>query len=413
MLVVLLFHVFLLLFARPSLAFLSGQTAKSSHPAAKTSTTSLNSDNVDGFKELSGTLARLDKEWRMQQRDRSNSRWTKIVLADRNEGTEAREYAPEAPVPPQLQDNLVYLLEPPNKSNPSCLLVFIGGAGLGTFPQVVYNEFLTRLSDRLNAAVLTAPYQVGLDHFALSKRTGDLLRRAILHCEEDPARLYSSQLPTYCLAHSLGCKLASIYMAATGQEFEGVGFISFNNFGFSNTISMVREFAREIQESIQFTPGRGIDSEALNGFFTLAENLLGSLNIDFTPSSSETERVISLKYDAERQRKTRLFVFDDDTMDSSVSFLRACRKEGQGATVSRLPGNHLTPVYFQLGLNNLPEEARYMAGDALGGFQSASFGTREELNALVDEVVGFVLGKQPSRAQSEQELLPPARKKDN
>jgi len=351
----------------------------------------------------------------MQQRDRSYSRWTKIVLADRDseEGAQAREYAPETPVPPDLQENLVYLLEPPNKSNPSCLLVFIGGAGLGTFPQVVYNEFLTRLSDRLNAAVLTAPYQVGLDHFSLSKKTGDLLRRAILYCEEDPARLYSSQLPTYCLAHSLGCKLASIYMAATGQEFEGVGFISFNNFGFSNTISMVREFADEIQKSTQFTLGRRIDSEALNGFFTLAENILGSLNFDFTPSPSETERVISLKYDAERQRKTRLFVFDDDNMDSSKSFLRACRKEGQGPTVSRLPGNHLTPVYFQLGLKDLPEEARYMAGDAFGGIQSASFGTLEELNALVDEVVGFVLGKEPSRTQSKQELLPPAGSKDN
>lgn len=271
-------------------------------------------------------------------------------------------------------------------------------SGLGTFPQLAYNEFLTRLSDRLNAAIITAPYQVGLDHFALSKRTGDLIRRAILHCEEDPARLYSPQLPTYCLAHSLGCKLASIYMAATEHDFEGIGFISFNNFGFANTINMVREFAEEIQEETHFTSRRRIDSAALNGFFNFAENLMESFNVDFTPSPSETERVLSLKYDPDRQRKTRLFVFDDDNMDSSASFVRACRKDGEGVSVSGLPGNHMTPVFFQLGLNNLPEEARSVAGsDSFGGFQNVSFGSLDELNLLVEEVYKFILGKEPSR----------------
>ena len=355
--------------------------------------------NNNGFDELSNTLARLDQQWKLQQRQRATSRWTKIVLANEQDGSEAKEYAPETPVPQSLQENLVYLLEPPNKSNPSCLLVFIGGAGLGTFPQLAYNEFLIRLSDRLNAAVITAPYQVGLDHFALSKRTGDLIRRAVLHCEEDPKRLYSAQLPTYCLAHSLGCKLATIYMAATGQEFEGVGFISYNNFGFANTISMVREFAAEIQKGTQFTSRGNFNVGALDNLFTLAENFLGSFNFDFTPSPAETERIISLKYDEERQRKTRLFVFDKDNLDSSASFLRACTSEKQCVSVSALPGNHLTPVYFQLGLDSLPEEARYMASDSLGGFQNVSFGTLGELNALVDEVYGFILGREPSRKQ--------------
>lgn len=349
---------------------------------------------------MSSTLARLDQQWRLQQRNRSTSRWTKIVLADEDEGTQAKEYAPETPVPQSLQDSLVYLLEPPNQSNPSCLLVFIGGAGLGTFPQIAYNKFLVALSDRLNAAVVTVPYQVGLDHFALSQRTGDLIRRAVLHCEEDPKRLYSPQLPTYCLAHSLGCKLATIYMAATGQEFEGVGFISFNNFGFSNTISMVREFADEIQQSTNLNSGKGMNSEALSGLFSLAETVLGSLNIDFTPSPLETERMISLKYGPERQQKTRLFAFDEDNLDSSTSFLQACTKEEQKVAVSQLPGNHLTPVYFQLGLDNLPDEARSMASESMAGFQNVSFGNLNQLNVLVEEVCGFILGKEPNRKPS-------------
>ena len=371
----------------------------------KTSSTTtvlgLSDRNADGFMEISNTLARLDQQWRLQQKSRATSRWTKIVLGNEQDGTQAQEFAPEAPVPPSLQENLVYLLEPPNQSNPSCILTFIGGAGLGSFPQIAYNEFLTRLSDRLNAAVIAAPYQVGLDHFALSQRTGDLIRRAILHLEEDPARLYSPQLRTYCLAHSLGCKLATIYMAATGQEFDGIGFICYNNFGFANTISMVREFAEEIQKGTKFgNSRRGMDSGTLNSLFALAENVLGSLKFDFTPSPAETERVISLKYDPERQGKTRLFVFDDDNLDSSASFLQACSNERQTATVSALPGNHLTPVYFKLGLDSLPEEARSMASDSLGGFQNVSFGNIDELSALVDEVYGFILGKEPSRQPS-------------
>jgi hypothetical protein len=172
--------------------------AASTISSTTTRLSAMDNEGSEGFSEISGTLARLDEQWRIQQRDRSsNNRWTKIVLPNPDdEDSQASEYAPADTVPPSLQENLVYLLEPPNKSNPSCILCFLGGAGLGTFPQVAYNEFLTRLSDRLNAAVLTVPYQVGLDHFTLSKRTGELVRRALLYCEEDPTRQYAASLPT-------------------------------------------------------------------------------------------------------------------------------------------------------------------------------------------------------------------------
>jgi len=35
-----------------------------------------------------------------------------------------------------------------------------------------------------------------------------------------------------------------------------------------------------------------------------------------------------------------------------------------------------------------------------GGFQNASFGNEEELNSLVEEVVGWMMGKGPSRTRS-------------
>jgi hypothetical protein len=192
--------------------------------------------------------------------------------------------------------------------------------------------------------------------------------------------------------------LASIYLAATGQDFEGVGLIAYNNFGFANTIGMAREFADELGKATG--AGERMRPGAVNQFFSLAETVLGSLNFDFTPSPTETDQIISLKWDPARQKKTRLFVFDNDNLDSSDSFLQACRTADDSSgdvTVSGLPGSHLTPVYFQLGLDSLPEEARAMAGGSLGDFQNVSFGDDAELNLLVDEVVGFILGKEPTR----------------
>jgi hypothetical protein len=96
-------------------------------------------------------------------------------------------------------------------------------------------------------------------------------------------------------------------------------------------------------------------------------------------------------------------VFDDDTLDSTEDFTTAC--QGLGPSVSELPGTHLTPVYFKFGLEELPEEARGVARSAMGGIESASFGNEEELNALVDEVCDWILGKGPSRRPQEQPRL--------
>jgi hypothetical protein len=122
-------------------------------------------DNPLGGGELTSTLARLDRQWKIQQRSAAGkSRWTKLILPDEN--------APEEEVTEQdptmdTQQDFVYLLEPPN-SIPSCLIVFVGGAGLGAYPQIADSETLMRISNKLNAAVLAAPYQVGLDHFSLA-----------------------------------------------------------------------------------------------------------------------------------------------------------------------------------------------------------------------------------------------------
>ena len=358
----------------------------------------------DPASELTSTLARLDQQWEIQQKAGPTSRWTRLILpsSDSDPSSAPVEEAPFGPISSSIspQEDFVYLLEPPSKTIPSCLIVFTGGAGLGTYPQVAYNEFLLRLSDRLNAAVITAPYNVSLDHFALAKEAGELCRRAIIHCQED--RGYPENLPMYSLSHSLGSKLSCIYAAATNQHFDGIGFISFNNFSFGRTIGMAKEFAETIRKSTGVQgvapAGGGVTEDALNSLFSFAEMAVSAVGIDFSPTQSDMERLIQMRYGPELQKKTRLFTLDQDKLENTQEFLNACSSDsGVGPTVSGLPGTHLTPVYFKLGLDDIPDEAREMARQAAGGFQSASFGDEEELSALVDEVCGWILGRAPSR----------------
>jgi len=379
----------------------------------------LRAGGPEDFSELTSALARLDQQWKLQQRSkRSQSRWSKLILP-RDPNEQVVEESAAATADPtssesaskNAPEDYVWILDPPSNSIPSCVIVFTGGAGLGQFPHIAYNELLSRISDRLNAVCIAAPYSVGLDHFGLAKQTGERIRRALVYCEDDSSRQYPPNLPTYCLAHSLGCKLQTIYLGATGQQFEGVGFMSFNNFSFGRTISMARMFAEQIRKnsrgndpfasSFGRSPLNGGEEKILDTLFAFAENVVGAIGVDFTPNAADTERLIQLRFDDVLQEKTRLFVFDDDNLDNSREFVQNC-SGGKGPTSSGLPGGHLAPVFFKFGVDNLdlddlPPEAKYMARDAMGGLQSASFGNEPDLDRLVDEVCNWILGKPPTR----------------
>ena len=195
-------------------------------------------------------------------------------------------------------------------------------------------------------------------------------------------------------------------MAATSQDYDGIGYIAYNNFGFSQTIGMARDFAEQLRKaSNSASTSTGSAEGMLNQLFGLAETAVGALGLEFTPSPEDMRRLTELKYTDEWKEKTRLFMFDEDTLDTTSDFVASC---GDTVDVSGLPGNHLTPVYLQLKLadymTELPPEARGMASEA--GFEGASFGDEEDLKALVDEVCGFILGKGPSRRAAAKDSQP-------
>jgi Protein of unknown function (DUF1350) len=401
------------------------------------------------FVELTSTLTKWNDSWENQQRKKKNvNQWKKIALP-----TAKKEFVVNSNVPPVdlvsgaavaeavstlaaaalTPEEYCYLLEPRNL--PSCVIVFLGGAGLGQFPQVAYDALLGELSNRLNAAILTTPYSVGLDHWALSQSSGDRLRRGLLHLADtrveyqnlvvddrdegqssSPNRKDARRLPTYLLTHSLGGKLASLYIAATSQSFDGVGMMSFNNFGLSETVRMAQEFAKAMQQQSASSTASGesfdrssqtVQDNVMEQMFSFAETVLGVMGIEFQPTPQQTYQVLRQKYATAFGQNTRLFSFEDDQLDNTKEFVEACQGDNdfQMATeslVSTLPGDHLTPVYVSFDLDDIFEngegldedtkaDLRDLAVNSMDGFQGASFGNRENLDRLVQEIAQWIL----------------------
>jgi len=468
-------------------------------------------DDPLGVGELTSTLMKLEGQWALQQQSkntRGKPQWSKLLVPNdttdndkdddddddddvfeasttvksnkdlnvMNRNQNGVESDTAATTAPPAREEYVWMLEPPNQSIPSCVIVLLGGAGLGQYPQVVYNALLSHLAVHLNAVCLTVPYEVGLDHFTLSKRTGELIRRSLLLLnpeeednDEEHTGHHTRKKPVFLLAHSLGCKLQTIYMAATGMGdtmFEQIGFLAYNNFSFGQTIQMARTFADELKQatttsgassassgssrsrsssSEDRTANTNTNNSMFNSLFDLAEKAIEGFGVDFSPTAAETERLVSLRYNQELQAKTRLFVFDEDTLDSSVEFQAACaatattttptiaaaatsasataEEESRATspvsssssspprmTVSKLPGGHLSPVYLQWNATELVEEAMggtstntktnavnnfvtpEMAKEALNGFQGAAFGDEQAFNILVKEITDWILG---------------------
>ena len=367
------------------------------------------SNDSNGFDGLSSALSLLEAQWQDQQSSVSASernkknRWEKLVLDNFNsdEDNEQQEQSFRSSTTSQQGMQTVYLLKPPNNSRPSSIILFLGGAVLGSYPHIAYSELLHRISDMTNAAILAVPYEIGINHLDIAKSCEKLFQKAIRYVDQNMYHQPSSaeaaidSLPKYALGHSLGCKLHVIRMAAipnSGQELRGIGYISFNNYGLANSISMGRSFANQLNGQ----PAQQSNNEPMmDVVFSFMEQAAQGIGIDFTPSPADTERIISMKFTPELQRKCRLFQFDDDELDCTNDFVRCCPSSSTGPSLSSLPGTHLTPVYLKFGVDDLPETAQMFAGQVTD-FQSASFGNEGQLDTLVQEICDWMDGKPPT-----------------
>lgn len=387
----------------------------------KKSLSTLVDDGVVG--EWASSLMRVDSSLELSSRTAtkptSQVGWTKLILdpvqvqqtknnSKNQPSTTTHTTASTKNNKSKKEEEFVYLYEPPFR-NPSTIIMFLGGAGLGQFPHITYSELLSRLSNDLNAAIITAPYHIGLDHYEISKDTGVLLHRALAQCQQSGR--YSSTIPKFFLGHSLGSKLFTISTAAMndilGKELSGVGLISFNNFGFIETTKQVRTFTDNINVP-NFSSKQ--TTKMIDSILDIAEQAVTMSGIEFSPSPKQTtERIIHEKYDSLLTSKTRLFVFDDDDLDSSYDFYKAVQCPDL-ISVSGLPGNHLSPNYIKIDLDDIdiPLEAQNLGVDATSTsaagttagtttLQSISYGDERNLSTLVDEVSSWIMGQGPTR----------------
>lgn len=354
-----------------------------------------------GFDGLSSALSKIESRQLIEgsmtsPNKRKENRWEKIILDNNSFSDDRKEYEDPFSTSPEWnsQEQAVYLLKPPNSSTPKSIILFLGGAVLGSYPHIAYSELLHRISDKTNAAVLAVPYPLGLNHFELSKSCEKLFQKAITYMDEKIYPQPSStngtidSLPVYVLGHSLGCKLHLIRMAAVKNSWEnlkGIGFISFNNYGLPQSVSMAKSFASALNGEAQKKNSN--DEPLMDMFFNFVEQAAQGIGFDFSPNPTETERMIRLKFTDDLQEKCRMFQFDQDDLDCTEQFMNCCSKP----SVSVLPGTHLTPVYLKFGVTDLPETTQILT-EQLTDFQSASFGNEKQLDMLVGEVCSWMDG---------------------
>jgi len=202
------------------------------------------------------------------------------------------------------QQGKIWQLKP---ARPVGQVDFIGGSYLAATPQVSYRRLLEDLSN--SGLVINAwAYVPGFDHQSQAREAWFDFRSARKQLEE---RYGPLPMPLR-LGHSLGCKL-QLLAPDGGRNCRGLVALSFNNFQADRSIPLLGEIA----------PRLGVETE-------------------FSPSPSETLRLISRHYQQERNLVVR---FGRDQLDQSGTLLDALEQRPQNNTeVLQLPGDHLTPA---------------------------------------------------------------------
>lgn len=245
-----------------------------------------------------------------------------------------------------LEDGVV-VYEPSDFRTPWAVVHFVGGAGLGTYPDVAYGALLSRLCDAMGVGCLATPFELTLDHATAANSVDVDFRRALKAvCRE---RAWPTDLQVFGLGHSLGCKLLLLLQSEDKDNYRSLGFVSANNFGLADSARLVRDFLAEF--------GGGRTTDSLSTVVDVALLAVTAAGIDVSPNPMDTLDILRraanlVDVDDDSPAFPAKFVsFDDDDLDSTPDILDALDLEPKDATYA-LPGGHLSPVFineFRLG----------------------------------------------------------------
>ncbi|WP_427159494.1 DUF1350 family protein [Aliinostoc sp. HNIBRCY26] len=216
-----------------------------------------------------------------------------------------------------------WVLIPPN---PVGIIHFLGGAFVATAPHLTYRWLLEQIAAK-GYVIIATPFVNTLDHIAIAKTVLLNFDRTIerLH---DSGALRKAYLPTYGLGHSMGCKLHLLVGSLFPVERAGNILISFNNYAAKDAIPLVEQFN-------------------------------SALTIEFTPSPSETNKIVQEGY---KIRRNLLIKFQNDNLDQSTVLTKILKARfPEMVTAQILPGNHTTPlgqdIKWQTGSSFTPLDA--------------------------------------------------------
>ncbi|OKH26709.1 hypothetical protein NIES593_01275 [Hydrococcus rivularis NIES-593] len=229
---------------------------------------------------------------------------------------------------------------------------FLGGAFVGTAPNLTYRCLLEQLG-KAGYAIIATPFVNTLDHAAIARSVLNRFENILERLQATNA-LGQSYLPIYGVGHSMGCKLHLLIGSLYSVERAGNILMSFNNY--------------PVRRAIPFIEQLELDA---------------TLNLEFTPSPEETNLLIAKNYEVRRNLLIR-FTNDDIDQTTILSPVLQDRFPNMVASLT-LPGNHLTPLGQEI--NWQPSEI-FTPIDAIGQWVKQGFS--RDLNLLKQEILRWL-----------------------
>jgi hypothetical protein len=232
-------------------------------------------------------------------------------------------------------------------SNPIGIIHFLGGAFVATLPHLTYRWLLEHLADK-GYLIIATPFVNTLDHIAIAKSV--LLKfEYTLERLQDSGEIRKLYLPIYGIGHSMGCKLHLLIGSMFSVQRAGNILISFNNF-------------------------------AANEAIPLVEQLNSQLEIEFTPTPTQTHQIIQESYQI---RRNLLIKFNKDTLDQSATLTTILQQLfSDMVTTQTLSGTHTTP---------LGQDIKWQPGSSFSPFDALGQWLKQEVYRDLNQLKQVIL----------------------
>ena len=221
---------------------------------------------------------------------------------------------------------------------PKAIVHFLGGAFVGTLPNLSYRWLLEQLGQQ-GYIIIATPFINTFDHMTIAR---NVLNRfeSILDRLKATKAIAREYLPIYGMGHSMGCKLHLLIGSLFKVDRAGNILVSFNNYPASRAIP----FGEQLK----------IDR---------------TLNLEFSPTPTETNELILKSY---QTRRNLLVRFDNDDIDQTAGLNPILQQRfPEMVSILTLPGNHLTP---------LSQDLKWQPGEIFTPFDAIAQWLKQELS---------------------------------